>query len=164
MICPSYFKSCLFGALTESIESFRCALFKQRLCSKNLLYPSNVTYCLTFIISGNSSYKKLRKGTSHCARKSTKDKQYLSPTLSLAQLWRDFVKKKDLPPERMPLSFSSFRDIFKTFNLSFRKPRVDTCPKCDSLKILMKHSTDEAIVEDARALKAAHVRPAELHL
>ena len=27
----------------------------------------------------------------------------------------------------------------------------------------MKYSTDEAIVEDTRALKAAHVRPAELH-
>lgn len=101
---------------------------------------------------------------SHYGRKKTKDKEFLSPDLCLAQLWRDFLEKKQLlPNEKLPLGFSSFRNIFKQFNLSFRKPRVDTCPRCDTYLIIMKYSNDEAEIEEARVTKRVHLRQSQEH-
>ncbi|XP_032228158.2 uncharacterized protein LOC116611750 [Nematostella vectensis] len=85
-------------------------------------------------------FRSYDRSQSHYARAFTKEKQYLSSNLSLSQLWRDFLAKKGIGRvDIAPLSFTSFRRIFKTFSLSFRKPHVDTCPNCDSFQIIIRH-------------------------
>jgi hypothetical protein len=60
----------------------------------------------------------------------------------------------------LPLSFSSFRKIFRTFKLSFRRPYVDTCGKCDSLLIIIKYTKDEEEKASAEKVKTDHVKKA----
>lgn len=72
--------------------------------------------------------------------------------------------KKDIPEgETSPISYSAFRKIFRTFNLSFRKPYVDSCGRCDSFSIIIKHSSDEDEKESARELKLQHIDKADAH-
>lgn len=61
------------------------------------------------------------------------------------------------------LSYSSFRTIFRTFKLSFRKPYVDTCGLCDGYSMIIKYSKDDKEKEDAKVEKAAHIEQADEH-
>ena len=61
--------------------------------------------------------------------KDSSDKRYLSPNLTIKQMHEDFNKKS---PESSTYGF--YYNIFKTkFNLSFKKPSVDICDKCNNL-------------------------------
>lgn len=101
---------------------------------------------------------------SHYAREKTRDRQFLAPNLSITRLWRQFLLKKGLEVgDELPLCYSSFRNIFRTFNLSFRKPYVDTCGKCDLFLATIKHAKDEDEKESAQRLKDDHVRKADQH-
>lgn len=108
--------------------------------------------------------RSYERDQSHYAREKTREKQYLSPNLTIAQLFRDFLEKKDIPPgEKSPISYSAFRKIFRTFNLSFRKPYVDSCGRCDSFSIIIKYSRDEDERKSARELKLQHLDRADAH-
>lgn len=101
---------------------------------------------------------------SHYARETTQERQFLPSNLSIAQLWRDFLDKKGPHEgEKPPIAYTTFRNIFCTFNLSFRKPYVDTCGKCDSFSIIIKYSKDEDERISARDLKSAHIDKADQH-
>lgn len=99
---------------------------------------------------------------SHYAREKTRDQQFLAPNLSIAQIWREFLEKKSLTVSGK-LSYSSFRNIFRTFKLSFRKPYVDTCGRCDSLSVIIKYTKDDEEKASAEKLKADHVKKADEH-
>lgn len=97
---------------------------------------------------------------------------YLSPELSIARLYRDFLEKHD--PEfvkmqeenreriishesqedlRKPIATLRFyHDIFVTeFNISFGYPRSDTCDTCDSLTTKIEGA--KAAGEDTQKLE-----------
>lgn len=88
----------------------------------------------------------------------------MDSNLSIAAIWRQFREKKELEQGvHETLSYSSFRNIFRGFKLSFRKPRVDTCGLCDGYSILIKYSKDDKEREEAKLSKSEHVETADQH-
>lgn len=115
---------------------------------------------------------------SHYSREKTRERQFLASNLSIAKLFRKFLENKDITVfnvnrrnrrvrrevnRNLPLSYSTFRRIFRTFKLSFRRPYTDTCGKCDSLLIIKNYSQDEQEIARAQALKTNHIEQAEKH-
>lgn len=100
---------------------------------------------------------------SHYAREKTRDREFLDSTLSVAELWRQFRRKKEEEGTQVSLSYTTYRSIFRQFRLSFRKPYVDTCGMCDAYLMITKYSKDEKEKENAQRLKREHVRKADEH-
>ena len=93
---------------------------------------------------------------SHYSRKDNMNRKYLSPTLNMSIMYREY-KKKCLDSSKQPLSLFMFRHIFNTqFNLHFHTPHTDTCQKCDSLNAEIKST---GISEDRK-----HAASIELEL
>lgn len=74
---------------------------------------------------------------SHYTRRDT-SKRYLSQDLSIAELHRLYCEK--FGPS---ISLSKFSQIFNTLNLKFKKPKVDTCHKCDIFKMKLDIANEE---------------------
>lgn len=76
------------------------------------------------------------KYVSHYTRGKTESK-YLNVDLSLAKLYQLYKAEAN-----NPVSQSYYNNIFYTnFNLRFKKPKKDTCHKCDFFDIKIKSST-----------------------
>lgn len=102
---------------------------------------------------------------SHYAREKVKDKQFLASDLSIAQVYRDFLDTKGLTQKDrdLPISYNSFRKIFRGYKLGFKRPLVDTCGKCDSFSIIKRFSNDEDEVQQAERMRQEHLAKADLH-
>lgn len=106
--------------------------------------------------------RSCKREESHYARAKTKDKQFLDSSLTIAQLWRDFLESKELSlDDDLPISYSTYRKVFRKFRLSFKKPYVDTCGKCDSLLVVIQYSQDEKEIVNARKVKECHIEKAD---
>lgn len=79
---------------------------------------------------------------SHYSRSHTQ-KKYLSPDLSIAKMHRlymDYCKERTVKPRNESL----YRKIFvEEFNVSFHKPKNDTCAKCDKFAMQLKCCENE---------------------
>lgn len=79
---------------------------------------------------------------SHYGR-SKSEKEYLSPDLNYSRLFLAFKNKYP----NTKVSYAYYKKVFKKqfSNLSFRRPRVDTCRTCDmlNLKVLAKNEFSE---------------------
>lgn len=85
------------------------------------------------------------KYVSHYTRAQTESK-YLSSNLNLAKIYRIYVKEAE-----NPVSMSFYKKVFyRDFNLRFKKPKKDTCLKCDIYAIKKKTSIgdDLQLVEE----------------
>ena len=103
---------------------------------------------------------------SHYTRHKAPEKRYLEPSLNLTKIYNDFLKLKGHvlgTAAKPPLSISSFRKIFFSYNLSFRKPRKDTCGKCDSIQMVINHSTSAEEVAETRTLQEMHWQDVQKH-
>ena len=71
---------------------------------------------------------------SHYSRAKNQNRMYLSPTLSINSIYRDYVRCRT--EENKPVvSRAMYGKIFDTdFNLGFGSPRTDTCSRCDMLQ------------------------------
>ena len=109
---------------------------------------------------------------SHYSRKDNHGRTYLSPELSIARLYRNFLEKHDpeylkleeanlqlkmshKPTEkiRKPLVSEHFyHDIFTSeFNIYFGYPRTDTCSTCDALRVQIEacqNTTEQQKLEE----------------
>ncbi|XP_072399045.1 LOW QUALITY PROTEIN: uncharacterized protein [Diabrotica undecimpunctata] len=85
------------------------------------------------------------------------DKEYLSSDLNVHRLFRAFQEKNPCN-----ISHKFYRSVFlKDFpNLSFRRPRVDTCKTCDQLSISTK-SSDPATKKTGTTKLELHHRQVE---
>lgn len=73
---------------------------------------------------------KFPRYKSHYGRAST-DKEYLSPHLNIMKMYREYKIVCEFRQTTI-LSEYIFRETFnKKFNLSFKKPKIDTCKECD---------------------------------
>lgn len=123
------------------------------------IYKVKIVFYFSQVVEHIRSYKR---DSSHYAREKTRDTQFLESNLTISQLWRDFLKSKDLSSnDDLPISYWTFRRIFRKFKLSFKRPYVDTCGKCDSLEIVIKYSQDEKEIANAKELKQNHIEKAE---
>ncbi|CAG4959985.1 unnamed protein product [Parnassius apollo] len=94
---------------------------------------------------------------SHYGRNKT-TKKFLNSELNLQVLYNLYKLKTDAP-----VSKTIFKKVFETMNLSFKKPSVDTCSKCDRINMKLKYaSVDQAanlietFKEHQEAFKAAY--------
>lgn len=73
---------------------------------------------------------KFPRYRSHYGRSSS-DKYYLSPNLNIMKMYREYKLVCEFRQTPV-LSEHIFREVFnKEFNLSFKRPRIDTCKLCD---------------------------------
>ncbi|XP_068083375.1 uncharacterized protein [Anabrus simplex] len=99
------------------------------------------------------------KYRSHHNRQQNPNKVYLDCDLTISSLFCDkcstYCQEYQLPA----VSESKFREIFVTeYNIGFKIPKSDTCPKCDSFLITVSNSE---LPEDELAQKKLQY---ELHL
>ncbi|XP_036326739.1 uncharacterized protein LOC118739490 [Rhagoletis pomonella] len=76
---------------------------------------------------------------SHYTRRDT-SKRYLPSDLSVAEMHRLYGDKYD-----HSVSLSKFAQLFGTLNLKFKKPKVDTCHKCDLLQCKIQVAKSEEL-------------------
>lgn len=92
---------------------------------------------------------------SHTARK------YLSPDLSISKMYKlyvDFCTENNIIPQ----SRSFYRQMFvENFNYQFKKPKNDTCAKCDKFDMIIKSTDQEEERINAEKLKNEHLDFAE---
>lgn len=97
---------------------------------------------------------------SHYSRSHTQ-KKYLPPDLSIAQMHRlyvDYCKERNIQPRNASL----YRKIFvEEFNLSFHKPKNDTCSKCDKFAMQLKCCENEIERTSIKEEKNRHLDLAE---
>lgn len=98
------------------------------------------------------------KDVSHYSRNSS-EKEYLSSDLTLKKLYEAFQLKY---PENEKITYEYYKRVFhRDFNISFRKPRADTCKTCDRLNITSrtdrkaKDEYERHLKEADRAFQAA---------
>ena len=97
---------------------------------------------------------------SHYTRAHSESRRYLSPSLTLAAMYKLYVDRC-AETGMSPVKEWYYRHIFNTkFNLSFHPPRKDTCKRCDVHKVQLAAATADDDKEKIKALKAEH----ELHL
>nr|CAH7727756.1 unnamed protein product [Callosobruchus chinensis] len=111
-----------------------------------------------FVISHINMFPRY---SSHYSRKDNPDAKYLSGELNISKmykLYREFCTEK----QELPVKESYYRFIFNTeFNLRFHKPYSDTCSRCDTLQNLIKYSTNEDVVTNAKRDLELHQRKAK---
>nr|CAH7751800.1 unnamed protein product [Callosobruchus chinensis] len=82
------------------------------------------------------------RDVSHYSRAKS-DKQFLSPDLNIHRLYKSFLQKN----KTSTVSYKFYRGVFKKDfpNLSFHRPRVDTCHTCDRLSCESKQNNSAGI-------------------
>ena len=70
------------------------------------------------------------------------NRKYLAPHLNVTKLYDNYVTNQNSAGKTY-ISYSSFGKIFKTMNLSFRPPYLDTCKTCDTLHMAIKTTNSE---------------------
>lgn len=108
-----------------------------------------------------SHIKSLPKYSSHYSRTRSPNVKYLSTDLTLKTLYTMYVEM--CTEQNLNLVKESYyRHIFHTqFNLSFKRPKTDTCDKCDTLQNIIDNSTDQEKIDSAKTQKELHLRKAE---
>lgn len=83
---------------------------------------------------------------SHYSRNHAPNRQYLPQELNVTRLYRSFLEKYCSDSNQPPVSRQWYHEVFLTdFNLTFAKPRVDTCSTCDELHIRVKAAESEVL-------------------
>lgn len=88
---------------------------------------------------------------SHYGREKS-SKKYLSSDLSRMLMYCMFKELCETESKRV-VSYSTYYKVFKTLNLSFRTPRIDTCNTCDELQVRRRL----AVTEEDKAKIASEV-------
>lgn len=98
------------------------------------------------------------KYVSHYTRNQT-DSKYLNANLTLAEMYRLYTA---MFQNDNPVSESVYKEIFyKDFNLRFKKPKKDTCKKCDIYKTKIQNA-DETYRQVLEEWHNCHLEEAEL--
>uniref|UniRef100_A0A8D8AUY7 (northern house mosquito) hypothetical protein n=1 Tax=Culex pipiens TaxID=7175 RepID=A0A8D8AUY7_CULPI len=87
-------------------------------------------------------------------------KQYLSPDLRISKMY-DLYKAKCAKEERLVVHYNTYRSIFKTFNLGFKKPKNDLCNQCCKYKIAIKSAEGTEEEEQLKNARIDHQAAAE---
>jgi len=98
---------------------------------------------------------------SHYTRKHNPDRKYLNENLNVRKMYM-LYKEKCSELNILPVKEHMYRHIFNTrFNLHFKKPRKDTCKKCDEYKVKLDASGDQEAIQNLKDEHALHLLNAE---
>ena len=133
-VCKQFF----LKTLDISDKLVRCTLSKKEHCSfksvdrRGKHVPANKTESLR-IAYVKHHIQSFPTVDSHYQRKNTQRK-FLEPGLSISRMY-DLYKDKCKSENVIPVSSKVYRTIFCTeYNLSFHKPKKDTCAFCNTYK------------------------------
>lgn len=91
---------------------------------------------------------------SHYSRRDC-GKRFVSPHLTIAALYEEYKRNLNESSSN-PISYRKFCDEFHSLNLKIKKPKVDTCAKCDTLAMKIKISPEQDKEEFEKKLKDHH--------
>lgn len=92
---------------------------------------------------------------SHYGREHTVEYRYLDSNLTYKLMYDDFKAKN---PD-VKCSILTYRETMAySYKLTFGKPRVDTCGKCDALENSRKNATDPAEIQSIENEQKAHFK------
>ncbi|XP_067633255.1 uncharacterized protein [Eurosta solidaginis] len=100
------------------------------------------------------------KYESHYTRRDT-SVEYLHADVSLSQMYNLFCNKF----KHDAISISAYSSIFKTMNIKFKKPKLDTCSSCEKLRAkigIAKQEGDSILLGDLENELLAHQNKADL--
>ena len=79
---------------------------------------------------------------SHYCRKTSKNVRYLPQKLNMSKMYRMY-KQEQIKCGITSVSESKYKQVFRDdFNLKFKKPKKDTCNKCDNFRIQLEAKKD----------------------
>lgn len=86
------------------------------------------------------------------------NKKYLNPNLNIRRIYKEYVLKCSVLKKKLKcVPEWKFRLIFNTeFNLSFRRLKIDTCKKCDRMKVLLDSEISMEKFARLKKLQATH--------
>lgn len=87
---------------------------------------------------------------SHYTRKQSSQK-YFDTNLNLSKLYNLYTDITE-----SPISLTKYAEILKTLNIKFKKPKADTCTKCDLLAIKKSTVAGDALTSVELELKQHH--------
>ncbi|KAJ8872027.1 hypothetical protein PR048_028367 [Dryococelus australis] len=131
------------NTLCLGLKKVRVIIVKKRMSGSGVA-PENararhIPECVKDII--RKHIKMFPAYVSHYSRAHTQN-VYQNPDLSIAKMFRlyqDYCKEQSVLPRNEALYRKSF---VEEFNLSFKKPKNDTCGKCDRYELVLKFSKD----------------------
>jgi hypothetical protein len=98
---------------------------------------------------------------SHYSRADNPNKYFLSSDLSIAKMF-ELYGTHCTKEEKHPVSEWVYRKVFnENFNLSFGRPKSDTCKSCDTYKVKTESEKDETKLIQLRGQWELHLRKAE---
>ncbi|CAH2001884.1 unnamed protein product, partial [Acanthoscelides obtectus] len=88
--------------------------------------------------------------------------RWLSKSNMFSRLYELKEEEFCIDKQELPVKESYYRHIFNTeLNLRFHKPYSDTCSRCDNLQNLIKYSTNEDVIKNAKQELELHQRKAQ---
>lgn len=97
--------------------------------------------------------------TSHYCRAKS-DRLYLSSDLNVAKMY-NLYQEKCSTEGLVPVAYNTYRIIFKPMNMSFRKPKQDTCDVCDRLRVEIKIQIDDVEKQSLEQQQTDHQKAAQ---
>lgn len=91
---------------------------------------------------------------SHYSRQRS-SQMYFETGLNLSIMYKLYCKERD-----NPVSITKYTEIFKTLNIKFKKPKIDTCNTCDIFQMKIKTSSGDEL-EKVQKEQAEHHRIAD---
>lgn len=145
-VCKNCFLK-IFGESDQSIKTIiKCKLQDDVLIQKDLRGKHAPNHKLTIdryneILTHINSIPKYQ---SHYSRRHS-NKIYFHSSLNLTKLYELYTEKCS-----DAVSVTKYREVFNQLDLKFKKPQIDLCTTCETLRVKIKNSTDE--VEKAELL------------
>ncbi|XP_062565031.1 uncharacterized protein LOC134227504 [Armigeres subalbatus] len=99
--------------------------------------------------------------SSHYTREKS-SKLYLNSDLSVMKM-HGLYAKKCAEDNKVPVQYITYLRVFKKMNISFRKPKMDTCGECDKFAITLKLSSGEQKSEVEASRDAHHNQAQEAY-
>lgn len=126
------------------------------ICPDDMRAENRKAYCLTehelhvikqHIMSFPSS-------ESHYSRERS-SKKFLSSDLSVAKMYELYIEQC-MELKTHVVHYNTYRKVFRSLNLSFRKPRIDTCNTCDQIQTRLRLATEDESLSIMEELESHH--------
>ncbi|XP_062549745.1 uncharacterized protein LOC134214372 isoform X2 [Armigeres subalbatus] len=120
--------------------------------SRKQIDPAHVDYIIKHIKSFPAEESHYGREKSTCL--------FLSADLTISRMY-ELYQNQCGADNIIPVHYNTYRLAFKSLNIKFRKPKIDTCNTCDMLKVELQVEKETNKREEILARKQAHLAEAE---